>query len=110
MGQSEFAAADLVDMFCLLVPPAAGDEIQALKRGIVELADLVLVNKADGDLQVPARKAAVAYSTALSVLRTRSDVWKPKVLKVSAMRAEGLDKVYEELERLTLLHFCTFAR
>ncbi|XP_039731968.1 methylmalonic aciduria type A protein, mitochondrial isoform X2 [Pteropus medius] len=78
VGQSEFAVADMVDMFVLLLPPAGGDELQGIKRGIIEMADLVAITKSDGDLIVPARRIQAEYVSALKLLRRRSKVWKPK--------------------------------
>ncbi|XP_063271443.1 methylmalonic aciduria type A protein, mitochondrial isoform X2 [Prinia subflava] len=78
VGQSEFAVADMVDMFVLLLPPAGGDELQGIKRGIIEVADLVAINKADGDLVVPARRIQAEYVSAMKLLRKRSKVWRPK--------------------------------
>lgn len=79
MGQSEFAVADMVDLFCLLIPPAGGDELQGIKKGIVEAADLVVVNKFDGDLMPAARRVAAEYMSALKFVRPRSQLWKQKV-------------------------------
>ncbi|VDP44001.1 unnamed protein product [Schistosoma curassoni] len=79
VGQLEFAAADMVDMFVLIIPPAGGDELQGIKRGIVEVADLVLVNKADGELLHQARLIAKEYSNALKYMRCRRPNWIPKV-------------------------------
>ncbi|NXU87863.1 MMAA protein, partial [Xiphorhynchus elegans] len=76
---SEFAVADMVDMFILLLPPAGGDELQGIKRGIIEMADLVAINKADGDLVVAARRIQAEYISAMKLLRKRSKVWRPKV-------------------------------
>ena len=87
MGQSEIAVCDMVDMFVLIIPPAAGDELQGIKRGIVELADLVIVNKADGDLLPAARRIKAEYVSALKLLRAKHRVWSPKV------RWEKRDKV-----------------
>ncbi|KAI8507660.1 hypothetical protein Bbelb_150400, partial [Branchiostoma belcheri] len=78
VGQSEFVVADMVDMFVLLVPPAGGDELQGLKKGIVEVADLVIVNKADGDLLPAARRIQAEYTSALKLIRPRSHVWRPR--------------------------------
>ncbi|XP_075947518.1 methylmalonic aciduria type A protein, mitochondrial isoform X2 [Anarhichas minor] len=78
VGQSEFAVADMVDMFVLLIPPAGGDELQGIKRGIIERADLVVVTKADGDLLVPARRIQAEYTSALKLLRRQSKSWNPK--------------------------------
>ena len=68
-GQSETTVAEMVDMFLLILPPAAGDELQGIKRGIIELADLVLVNKADGELLDHANRAAADYANALRLIR-----------------------------------------
>ncbi|XP_026158245.1 methylmalonic aciduria type A protein, mitochondrial isoform X2 [Mastacembelus armatus] len=78
VGQSEFAVADMVDMFVLLIPPAGGDELQGIKRGIIERADLVVVTKSDGDLVVPARRIQTEYTSALKLLRRQSKSWNPK--------------------------------
>ncbi|XP_035492093.2 methylmalonic aciduria type A protein, mitochondrial isoform X3 [Scophthalmus maximus] len=78
VGQSEFAVADMVDMFVLLIPPAGGDELQGIKRGIIERADLVVVTKSDGDLLVPARRIQTEYTSALKLLRRQSKSWNPK--------------------------------
>ncbi|XP_036972613.1 methylmalonic aciduria type A protein, mitochondrial isoform X4 [Acanthopagrus latus] len=78
VGQSEFAVADMVDMFVLLIPPAGGDELQGIKRGIIERADLVVVTKSDGDLLVPARRIQAEYTSALKLLRRQSKSWNPK--------------------------------
>ncbi|CAH8516752.1 unnamed protein product [Schistosoma turkestanicum] len=90
VGQLEFAAADMVDMFVLIIPPAGGDELQGIKRGIVEVADLVLVNKADGELLHPACRIAPEYSNALKYIRCRRPNWIPKVQLVSSLTGDGL--------------------
>ena len=79
VGQSEIAVADMVDMFVLLIPPAGGDELQGIKKGIVEMADLVLVNKADGELMIPAQRMQTEYISALKLLRKKSSHWNPTV-------------------------------
>lgn len=99
VGQSETAVADLVDLFLLLLPPAGGDELQGLKKGIVELADLLVVNKADGDLLPAANRAAAEYQAAVHMLRPATTGWMPPVLKVSALERRGLDEVWREIER-----------
>uniref|UniRef100_A0A8C4QP79 Metabolism of cobalamin associated A n=2 Tax=Eptatretus burgeri TaxID=7764 RepID=A0A8C4QP79_EPTBU len=105
VGQSEFAVADMVDIFVLLIPPAGGDELQGIKRGIVELADLIVVTKADGELIVPARQVQAEYTSALKFLRPRWSKWKPKVLSVSAQNGEGMAQLWEKME-----DFCRLAR
>lgn len=95
VGQSEFAVADMVDMFVLLLPPAGGDELQGIKRGIIEMADLVVVTKSDGDLVVPARRIQAEYVSALKLLRRRSEVWRPKVIRISARSGEGMTEMWD---------------
>jgi LAO/AO transport system kinase len=99
VGQSETAVADMVDLFCLLLLPSAGDELQGIKKGIVELADLILVNKADGELEAKAKIAVGDYKAALRLLRPLSPLWQPEVLAVSAVTAKGLDAAWSTIER-----------
>jgi LAO/AO transport system kinase len=91
VGQSETAVADMVDMFVLIMSPGAGDELQGIKRGIMENADLVLVNKADGDLLPAARRAAAEIESAFHYLRPKSKSWAPRVQLVSALTDSGID-------------------
>ncbi len=100
VGQSEVAVAGMVDAFCLLLAPAAGDELQGVKRGIVELADLVVVNKADGDLAGPATRTAADYANAVHFLRPRHASWTPRVLRCSALLREGIGDVWEAVVAL----------
>ncbi|XP_077333111.1 methylmalonic aciduria type A protein, mitochondrial isoform X3 [Lithobates pipiens] len=97
VGQSEFAVADMVDMFVLMLPPAGGDELQGIKRGIVEMADLVVITKADGDLLIPARKIQAEYVSALKLLRKRSKIWKPQVVRISAKTGEGIPELWKKI-------------
>ncbi|KAE8630237.1 hypothetical protein XENTR_v10000746 [Xenopus tropicalis] len=97
VGQSEFAVADMVDMFVLLLPPAGGDELQGIKRGIVEMADLVAITKADGDLLIPARKIQTEYVSALKLLRKRSRTWNPQVMRISAKTGEGIQDLWKKM-------------
>jgi LAO/AO transport system kinase len=99
VGQSETAVAEIVDFFVLLLPPAAGDELQGLKRGIVELADLVLVNKADGVFADAARQAVADYSNALRLIRPPSPEWPVPVRAVSALEGTGVAEVWEDVAR-----------
>ncbi len=99
VGQSETAVADLVDCFCLLLPPAGGDELQGIKKGVVELCDLAVINKADGALKQAASQAAAEYASALRLLRPASAKWVPPVLQVSALEGRGLDAVWETIGR-----------
>ncbi|OJX72680.1 methylmalonyl Co-A mutase-associated GTPase MeaB [Magnetospirillum sp. 64-120] len=94
VGQSETAVADMVDMFLLLLVPGGGDELQGIKKGIVELADAVVVNKADGDLAVAAKRAARDYTNALHLLTPANAAWTVPVLTVSALERAGVGDVW----------------
>uniref|UniRef100_H2UIM4 Metabolism of cobalamin associated A n=1 Tax=Takifugu rubripes TaxID=31033 RepID=H2UIM4_TAKRU len=98
VGQSEFAVADMVDMFVLLIPPAGGDELQGIKRGIIERADLVVVTKSDGDLVVPARRIQAEYTSALKLLRRQSKSWNPKVMRASSQTNEGIPEAWAVMQ------------
>ena len=98
VGQSEFAVADMTDMFVLLVLPGGGDELQGMKRGIIELADLVLVNKADGELQTRATRAAADYANALRLLRPRVSGWSVPVETCSALEGRGIVDAWQYVE------------
>jgi LAO/AO transport system kinase len=97
VGQSEVAVAAMVDAFLLLLAPAAGDELQGVKRGIVELADLLVVNKADGELEPAARRTAADYSNALHIVRPGGP-WAPRVLLSSALTGQGIPEVWGAIE------------
>jgi len=94
VGQSETAVADMVDMFLLLLAPAGGDELQGLKKGIVELADALVVNKADGDLKAAAGRTAAEYRNALRLLHPTGAAWQPPVLQCSALKGEGIAEIW----------------
>ena len=98
VGQSETAVADMVDMFVLLVAPGGGDELQGLKKGIVEHADLIVVNKSDGDLAAAAGRMAADYHAALGLLRPASPNWSPPVLTCSALVGDGIGAVWGAVE------------
>jgi LAO/AO transport system kinase len=95
VGQSETAVADMVDLFMLLLLPAGGDELQGIKKGIVELADLVVVNKADGDLAATARHTVADYRHALTLLRHGD--WRVPVLSCSAVHKNGVDAIWDTI-------------
>jgi LAO/AO transport system kinase len=97
VGQSETAVAELVDLFCLVVAPGAGDELQGIKRGIMELADLVVVNKADGDLAPAAGRAAADYRNALHLLRPKWQAWTSRVLTCSSLTGTGVDEAWDAI-------------
>jgi LAO/AO transport system kinase len=99
VGQSEVAVADIVDCFCLIVAPGAGDDLQGIKRGIIELADIVVVNKADGDLLPAARRAIADYRQAAHLLRPKHAGWEVPVLATSALQGTGVDEVWSAVEK-----------
>lgn len=95
VGQSEYTVASMVDCFLLLMLAGAGDELQGIKRGIVELADILAINKADGDNEKAAARAAAQLKSALSFLRSPTEGWTPPVLTVSALEERGMDKAWK---------------
>ena len=99
VGQSETAVADMTDMFVLLLLPSGGDELQGIKRGIVELADLVVVNKADGALAAAAGRSAADYRNAVHYLRPRSPNWQVAVETCSALEHRGIDELWAVMQR-----------
>ena len=102
VGQSETVVAELCDLFLLLLAPAGGDELQGVKRGIMEMADLILVNKADGDLKPAALRTMADYAGALRLLRRRPQDPEgfPKAMCVSALATEGLAPAWDEMQAL----------
>ena len=97
VGQSETAVADMVDAFVLLLQPGAGDELQGFKKGIMELADIMVVNKADGELEAAAGRAAAEYQGALQLLRPARPNWHPPVLQCSALTGRGIAEVWRTI-------------
>jgi len=95
VGQSETAVASMVDFFLVLMLAGAGDELQGIKRGILELADAIAVNKADGDNVIKAKKAADLYASALQLLQPTSPNWKPPVLTCSALEMTGVAEIWQ---------------
>ncbi|VAW03067.1 putative periplasmic protein kinase ArgK and related GTPases of G3E family [hydrothermal vent metagenome] len=102
VGQSETVVAGMTDLFILLLAPAGGDELQGVKRGIMEMADIILVNKADGDLKPAAMRTCADYTGALRLLRKRPQDPKgfPKAMLVSSLHEEGLATAWEEMQTL----------
>jgi LAO/AO transport system kinase len=100
VGQSEVAVAGMVDLFVLLLAPGSGDELQGVKRGIVELADLLVVNKADGDLADLARHTAADYGHALHLVRSSDPGAIERVRICSALLGEGIHEVWEAVVAL----------
>ncbi|UCE84951.1 MAG: methylmalonyl Co-A mutase-associated GTPase MeaB [Deltaproteobacteria bacterium] len=95
IGQSEVAVHSMVDCFTLLLQPGAGDELQGIKKGVLELADALVVTKADGELRRAAERSRAEYAHALELLRPASPHWTPRVLAVSAVSGEGVDAFWE---------------
>ncbi len=95
VGQSEIAVRNMVDLFLLLVQPAGGDEVQGIKKGIVEMADLIAVTKADGNMTEKAKITALQYQTALHYYPYRK--WKTEVLLCSALEKKGIGEIWEQI-------------
>ena len=96
-GQSETMVADMTDFFLVLMLPGAGDELQGLKKGVVEIADMIAINKADGDNIKRARAAATEYRTALHILNPRSRSWSPPVVTYSALTGAGIAELWDSI-------------
>jgi LAO/AO transport system kinase len=99
VGQSETLVAEMVDIFLALMLPGAGDELQGIKKGIVELADLIAINKADGDNALRAEQAVVHYRRALDIIEPKTATWKPPVLAISSVTGAGLDELWRAVEQ-----------
>jgi LAO/AO transport system kinase len=99
IGQSETAVAAMVDFFLVLMVPGTGDDLQGIKKGVLEIADMIAVNKADGDNAARARHAAADYRAALSILAPADPAWLPPVILVSGLRDLGLDHLWAEVMR-----------
>lgn len=103
VGQSEVAVADMVDMFLLLLSPGGGDELQGIKRGIMELADLVIINKADGDFKKAASIASADVKNALHLMKPKSPEWIVEVLETSALNNTGIDQVWDKIKSFKIV-------
>ena len=99
VGQSETRVSDMTDMFLLLLSPGGGDELQGIKRGIIELADLLIVNKADGAQETLAKRTASDYRNALKLLRPRRANWTPTVETCSALENSGIEDLWKLIAR-----------
>ncbi len=97
IGQSETAVCDMTDFFLALMLPGAGDELQGIKKGLVELADMIAINKADGDNIKRANLAAGEYRGALHIITPRSEHWHPPVLTYSALTGTGIDALWQKI-------------
>jgi LAO/AO transport system kinase len=98
VGQSETLVANMVDFFLVLMIPGAGDELQGIKKGVLELADMIAVNKADGDNEARARIAVRDYMSALRLMHSASPNWNPPVVMCSALTGSGLDALWAQIE------------
>jgi len=99
VGQSEIAVSEMVDFFMVLLIAGGGDDLQGIKKGVLELADLIAINKADGNNDLAARKAAANCQNALRIITPASPTWTPPVLTISALRDTGLDLLWEKIEQ-----------
>ena len=95
VGQSEVAVADMVDTFVLLTLARTGDQLQGIKKGVLELADIVVVNKADGEHAAEARAAARELQAAIRLIHPRETLWRPPVLTMSALEGSGLEELWD---------------
>ena len=99
VGQSETLVANMVDFFLVLMLPGAGDELQGIKKGILEIADMIAVNKSDGENKTRAMAASGEYRAALHILSPQSALWSPPVVICSGLANEGLDEIWSEIQR-----------
>ena len=97
IGQSETVVAEMVDIFLVLMLPGAGDELQGIKKGVLELADMIAVNKTDGENEAKAFEAAKDYISALRLTQPATSNWTPPVVNCSSLTGEGLDEVWEKI-------------
>ncbi|MBB84325.1 MAG: methylmalonyl Co-A mutase-associated GTPase MeaB [Deltaproteobacteria bacterium] len=97
IGQSEVTVASMVDFFLVLLLPSGGDELQGIKKGVIELADALVVNKADGPMEQTAQRTRVDYASALDLIRAANDEWKPRALAASALNEEGIAAVWNTI-------------
>lgn len=96
-GQSEVVVSEMTDFFLVLMLPGAGDELQGIKKGVLEIADMIVVNKADADNEIRAKQAMLHYRNALHIMAPRSPHWAPPVLMCSALKNKGLDAIWDKL-------------
>jgi LAO/AO transport system kinase len=97
VGQSEAVVADMVDFFLVVLIAGAGDELQGIKRGLMEMADMVAINKADGDNKVRAERARVLYQNAMRLIHPSDSLWNPPVITCSALENAGIDAIWEQV-------------
>jgi LAO/AO transport system kinase len=99
VGQSEVEVRSMVDLFAVLLQPGAGDELQGLKKGVLEIADVLVVNKADGEQKAAAERARVDHEHALSILQPASPAWSPVVLVASARTGDGIEQFWRTVQK-----------
>jgi LAO/AO transport system kinase len=99
VGQSENAVSAMVDFFLVLLLPGAGDELQGIKKGLIELADMIAINKADGEFEARANATAADYKAALNILTPATASWQPPVITISALGNRGLDALWAQIRR-----------
>lgn len=106
VGQSETVVADMVDFFLVVLIAGAGDELQGIKRGLIEMADLIAINKADGENRPRVQRAVQQYANALRLIHPHDAAWSPSVIPCSALENQGLDAVWSQV----LAHRAAFER
>jgi len=97
IGQSEVAVASMADFFLVLLLPSGGDELQGIKKGVMELADALVINKADGDMLAAAERTRIEYQGALGLIRAASESWQPRAFTASALERSGVDEVWRAI-------------
>jgi len=100
VGQAEIDVLDMTDIYLVLLSPGGGDELQGIKRGIIEVADILIVNKADGNLEATARSTVLDYKNALKLQKARHQDWSVPVLSISALESKGIEEVWNEIMKL----------
>ena len=100
VGQAETEVFEMTDVFLVLLSPGGGDELQGIKRGIIELADILVVNKADGNLEATSRSTVLDYKNALKLLKPRIQGWSVPVFPCSALEKSGIDQIWDKVNNL----------
>ena len=100
VGQAEIDVLDMTDIYLVLLSPGGGDELQGIKKGIIEVADILIVNKADGNLEATARSTVLDYKNALKLQKSRHNEWSVPVLSISALESEGINEAWDEIIKL----------
>ena len=95
IGQSEVTVSSMVDFFLVLLLPAGGDQLQGIKKGVIELADALVVNKADGETTSLAERTRVEYASALGLIRSNVETWRPRALVASSLESTGIEEIWQ---------------